>query len=248
MEHPGTTHIELFNLSFSFHRKEEAGWEKHGMMLFAISDIHGATKPIDESAPLIREADWVVIAGDITRTKTRAEAADVITCLEQYSTRILAVHGNWDRLEVKDYLEEKGYSLHGKGRILDGIGFFGMGGSSPTPLNTATEYTEQEIALTLRTGYEQVQEASQVVLISHAPPRGIRDRSFLGLRGGSHSVKAFLEEHPVSLCLCGHIHEAGGIERFHSALVANSGSFKKGRYLSIEIGSDIVTVAGRVGY
>ena len=95
-----------------------------------------------------------MIAGDITRTKTRAEAADVIACLEQYSTRILAVHGNWDRVEVKDFLEEKGYSLHGKGRMLDGIGFFGMGGSSPTPLNTATEYTEEEIALTLRTGYE----------------------------------------------------------------------------------------------
>ena len=218
------------------------------MMLFAISDIHGATKPIDESAPLIRKADWVVIAGDITRTKTRAEAADVIARVEQYSTRILAVHGNWDRPEVKDYLEEKGYSLHGKGRILDGIGFFGVGGSSPTPLNTATEYTEEEIALALRAGYEQVHAAARIVLISHVPPRGIRDRSFLGLRGGSHSVKAFLEEQPVSLCLCGHIHEAAGIERFHRTLVANSGSFKRGHYVSIDIGPDIVATEGRVDY
>jgi len=218
------------------------------MMLFAISDIHGATKPIDESAPLIRKADWVVIAGDITRTKTQAEAADVIARVEQHSTRILSVHGNWDRPEVKDYLEEKGYSLHGKGRILDGIGFFGVGGSSPTPLNTATEYTEEEIALALRTGYEQVHAVARIVLISHVPPRGIRDRSFLGLRGGSHSVKAFLEEHPVSLCLCGHIHEAAGIERFHRTLVANSGSFKRGRYVSIDIGPDIVATEGRVDY
>jgi Icc-related predicted phosphoesterase len=154
------------------------------MKLFAISDIHGATKPIEKAATLISEADWVVISGDITRARTRAEAADVIACLEQYSTRILAVHGNWDRLEVKDFLEEKGYSLHGKGRMLEGIGFFGMGGSSSTPLKTATEYTEKEIALTLRTGYEQIQEASPVVLISHAQPRGVRDRSFLGFRGG----------------------------------------------------------------
>jgi Icc-related predicted phosphoesterase len=218
------------------------------MILFVMSDIHGATKPIDESAPLIRKADWVVIAGDVTRTKTRAEAADVIARVEQYSTRILAVHGNWDRVEVKDYLEEKGYSMHGKGRILDGVGFFGIGGSSPTPLNTATEYTEEEIALTLRTGCEQVREASRIVLISHAPPRGIRDRSFLGLRGGSHSVKAFLEEQPVSLCLCGHIHEAVGIERFHHTLVANSGSFKRGHYVSVDIGSDVVATAGRVDY
>jgi uncharacterized protein len=217
------------------------------MKLFAISDIHGATKPIDEAAPLIREADWVVIAGDITRTKTRAEAAEVIACLEQYSTHILAVHGNWDKLEVKDFLEEEGYCLHEEGRLLDGIGFFGIGGSSPTPLNTATEYTEKEIALALLAGYEQVHEASQIVLISHVPPRGVRDRSFLGLRGGSHSVRAFLEEHPVNLCLCGHIHEAAGIERFHRTLVANCGSFKKGCYLSIEIGSDFVVTPGRVG-
>ena len=54
------------------------------MKLFVISDIHGATKPIEKAASLIREADWVVIAGDITRTKTRAEAADVIACVEQY--------------------------------------------------------------------------------------------------------------------------------------------------------------------
>jgi Icc-related predicted phosphoesterase len=217
------------------------------MKLFAISDIHGATKPIEAAAPLISAADWIVISGDITHTKSRAEAADVIACLEQYSIRILAVHGNWDRIEVKDFLEEKGYSLHGKGRILDGIGFFGMGGSSPTPVKTATVYTEEEIALTLRTGYEKVRDASQVVLISHVPPRRVRDRSFIGLRGGSHSVKAFLEVNPISLCLCGHIHEAAGIERFQNTLVANTGSFKKGHYVSVEIGPDLVATPGRVG-
>jgi len=218
------------------------------MKLFAISDIHGATKPINKAAPLIRAADWVVVAGDITHTKTRTEAADVLACLEQYSTRILAVHGNWDRLEVKELLEEKGYSLHGNGRILDGIGFIGMGGSSPTPVKTATVYTENEIDLILRAGYEQVGDASQVILISHVPPLGVRDRSFIGLRGGSRSVKAFLEVNPVSLCVCGHIHEAAGIERFCSTLVANSGSFKKGHYVSIEIGPDLVATRGRVVY
>ncbi len=218
------------------------------MKLFVMSDIHGATKPIEKAARLISEADWVVIAGDITSKKTRAEAAEVIACLEQYSTRILAVHGNWDRLDVKEFLDEKGYGLHGIGRMIDGIGFVGVGGSSPTPLHTATEYTEQEIGIKLRTGYEQVREAEKVVLISHTPPRGVRDRSFIGLRGGSFSVKEFLETNPVSLCLCGHIHEAAGIERFGGTLVANSGSFKKGRYLTIEIGQDIMAIPGRVDY
>jgi len=190
-----------------------------------------------------------VIAGDITSSRTRAEAADVIACVEQYSTRILAVHGNWDRIEVKDFLEEKGYSLHGKGRMIERIGFFGLGGSSPTPIHTATEYTEEEIVLTLQAGYEQVRKAQQTVLISHVPPRGVRDRSFVfGLRGGSHSVKAFLEVNPITLCLCGHIHEAAGIERFRDTIVANSGSFKKGHYLTIEIGQNLVVTRGRVEY
>lgn len=218
------------------------------MKIFAVSDIHGATKPVREAAPFIRAADWVVIAGDITRSKTRAEAADVIACFEQYSTRILAVHGNWDRMEVKNFLEEKGYSLHGKGRLLQEVGFFGLGGSSPTPLSTATEYTEQEIDRTLRDGYEQVREALRIILISHVPPRGVRDRSFLGLRGGSRCVRTFLEEQRVDLCLCGHIHEAAGIERFKNTLVANAGSFKKGHYLSVETGPEPAVTRGRVDH
>ncbi len=218
------------------------------MKIFAVSDIHGAIRPIENAAPLIRAADAVVIAGDITHTKTRVEAEDVVACMEQYARRILAVHGNWDRLEVEDFLEEKGYSLHGRGLVSDGIGFFGVGGSSPTPLWTATEYPENDIALILQTGYEKVQQASPVVLVSHAPPRSIRDRSFIGLRGGSRSVRAFLETNPVDLCLCGHIHEARGIECFQQTVVVNTGSFKKGHYGIIDIGVDIMATAGRVEY
>ena len=109
------------------------------MRLFVVSDIHGAKAPFEAAAEFLRAADWIVIAGELTRGKTRAEAAEIIACLERYSNRILAVHGNWDRPEVKDLLEEKGYSLHAMGRILDGVGFFGLGGSSPTPMDTATE-------------------------------------------------------------------------------------------------------------
>ncbi|MDQ5986100.1 MAG: hypothetical protein CSYNP_01818 [Syntrophus sp. SKADARSKE-3] len=59
-------------------------------------------------------------------------------------------------------------------------------------------------------------------------------------------MKAFLEVNPVALCLCGHIHEAAGIERFQNTLVANSGSFKKGLYLSIDIGPELKVTPGRV--
>lgn len=217
------------------------------MKLFVISDIHGAIKPIEEAAPLISASDYVIIAGDITHSKTKAEAMEIIGRIEQFKSRILAVHGNWDRIEVKDFLEEKGYSLHGRGMISDGVGFFGVGGSSPTPFNTATEYKEEEIALILKSGYGQLKHNYPVVLVSHVPPRRVCDRTFLGIRGGSHSVRQFLEANKVDLCLCGHIHEAHGIERFKNSLVANAGSLKKGRYINVEIGAKIVATTGTIG-
>lgn len=203
-----------------------------------MSDIHGAVA-VAKCGPLMAQADLIVVAGDITRSKTRGEAELVISEIERFNRHILAVHGNWDRIDVLNFLEEKSYSLHARGQVVDGVGFFGLGGSSPTPMQTATEYSEEEIARYLTEGYEAVRECAKVVLISHCPPRGIRDRTYLGLPGGSKSVRKFLEEHRVDLCMCGHIHEAGGIESFQETIVANGGSLKRGRGLYIELGEDI---------
>jgi len=204
-----------------------------------MSDIHGAVTVIEKAGPLMAKADLVVVAGDITRSKTRGEAEQVISAIEQFNRRILAVHGNWDRSDVLNFLEEKGYSLHARGRVIDGIGFFGLGGSSPTPMQTATEYSEEEITYFLTEGFEAVRNCAPIVLISHCPPQGVRDQTYLDLPGGSQSVRKFLEEHRIDLCLCGHIHEAGGIETFHGTIVANGGSFKRGNGLNITIGKDI---------
>lgn len=213
------------------------------MKIFCISDIHGAVALIEKAGTLLSQADLVVAAGDITRSKNREEAEQVIAAIERFNRRILAVHGNWDRVEVNDFLKEKGYSLHAQGKVIGGIGFFGLGGSSPTPMNTPTEYSEEEIAHYLTAGYQMVCDADRVILVSHCPPHGVRDQTYFGLPGGSRSVRKFLEKHRVDLCLCGHIHEAGGIESFHGTIVANGGTFKKGSYLSIEIGKDVLVRA-----
>ena len=53
-------------------------------------------------------------------------------------------------------------------------------------------------------------------------------------------VKDFLETHRVDLCLCGHIHEAGGIESFQGTMIANEGAFRRGGYLTVNIGENIL--------
>jgi Icc-related predicted phosphoesterase len=55
------------------------------------------------------------------------------------------------------------------------------------------------------------------------------------IHAGSAAVRAFLEEHDVSLCLCGHIHEARGEARVGPARCVNLGAFKSGRYALVDI-------------
>jgi uncharacterized protein len=205
------------------------------MKIFTISDIHGETKYIEAAAGLIGGSDLVAICGDIAGGGDRDSALDILSRIERYSTRIIAVHGNWDHDDVRELLERKGYSIHGKGRIIQGIGFFGVGGSGQTPMNTACEYTEEEINDILAAGYRDISGAVRAVLISHAPPHRVRDRTFIGLRGGSRAIRTFLEGTAIELCLVGHIHEAFGVERLNECIVANSGSFKKGRYSMVNI-------------
>ena len=208
------------------------------MKIFAISDIHGSLAAIDAVSDRIGAADLVIVAGDITHRHSVDEAASVIMRLSGINGSIIAVHGNWDDPEVEDFLRENGFGLHADGRMVGGIGFFGLGGSSPTPLNTRTEYKEDEIAAFLERGFAKIRDAGQKVLVSHTPPRGLRDRTFLGLRGGSKSIRSFIEANRIDLVLCGHIHEAGGVERFGGSIIANSGSFKKGSFLDVEIARD----------
>ncbi len=205
------------------------------MKIFALSDIHGDTKYIARSGELIRSADVVAIAGDISRSGKIDGARRVLEAIEVFNKNIVAVHGNWDRAEVIDLLEERGYCLHGTGRIINGIGFFGAGGSTPTPMKTASEYSEEEILDFMKSGYKAVKEARATVLISHTPPLNTRDRTFLGLRAGSQAVRDFIEERGVALCLCGHIHEARGTDWIGQSMVVNPGTFKKGRYAMITI-------------
>ncbi|MCK5759339.1 MAG: metallophosphoesterase family protein [Clostridiales bacterium] len=203
------------------------------MNIFSISDIHGEIKFIDKAAAFISDADIVTIAGDISKDGTSKSADKIISEIEKYNKNIIAVHGNWDREDVQDFLEERGYSVHGKGRVVNDVAFFGSGGSNRTPMKTPSEYSEEKIKETLISAYDMVKDSKKKILISHSPPKGIKDRTFLGIKAGSSALTEFIAENKIDLILCGHIHEAHGIKKVDSLFVANSGSFKKGRYISV---------------
>jgi Icc-related predicted phosphoesterase len=206
------------------------------MKLLCISDLHGSSKICDK----IDDVDAVVVTGDITHFEGRGRAISVLDGLK-CTKKMLAVQGNCDNYDVNDALVELGCGLHSRGEIIDGIGFFGLGGSDPTPFNTPQEYEEDELWDFLIEGYEQVKDAAVKVLVSHTPPKDTRVD--LAGRGhvGSVKVREFVEKYQPDLVLCGHIHEAKGQDKIGKTVIVNPGMFRDG-YAIIEIERDDIKV------
>ncbi len=208
------------------------------MIIFAISDLHGAAEKLEMVENRISSADLVVVAGDLTKHHTVDEAMQQLDIISSYNSRIVAVHGNWDNPQVREELQNRDICIHADGKTIDDIGFFGVGGSSPTPMNTPSEYSEKQIATWLKKGFDKIQHTSRKILVTHSPPRGIRDRTFFGMHVGSKAIRDFLESTIIDLCICGHIHEAHGTEQFHHTKVVNTGAIKNGRYCTIYAGTN----------
>ena len=210
------------------------------MLLLCLSDIHGEGAGIAGILEGCPGVGVVVLAGDLTHLGGAAEAARVVDPLLAAGMRVVAVPGNMDNPDVLGWLEERGLSLHGRGVTIGGIGFFGLGGSNPTPFGTPFEVGDPDARSLLDAAWPAVASARCRVLVSHAPPHGTRlDRGPALLHVGSSVVRAFLESHDVSLCLCGHIHEAGGRQdTVGAASCVNIGAFKSGRYALVAVEPD----------
>jgi Icc-related predicted phosphoesterase len=203
------------------------------MRLIVFGDIHmnlGKFRKIPE----VETADCLLLTGDITHFGSRTDAEKVLAQVAAINRNILAVHGNLDRQDVADYLAETGISLHAHGRLLEGVGIFGMGGSNPTPFHTPIEYSEEELQGFLAAAYEAVREADCHILLSHTPPARTRaDRIRNGVHVGSIAVRRFIAEKQPELCLCGHIHEARSADVLGDTMVINPGMIRDGGWVEV---------------
>ena len=215
------------------------GGTTRSMLLLCLSDIHGEgagmARPPRRDAPAI---DAVVLVGDLTHLGGPGEAAPVVEPLLAAGVRVLAVPGNMDRPDVLGWLEARGLSLHGRGVTIGDIGFLGLGGSNPTPFGTPFEVADDDAPAPARGGLAVGRRgALPGARLARAAAR--HPRSTAAQRTCTSArpwCRAFLESHDVALCLCGHIHEAGGTRGHgrHGAL-RELGAFKNGRYALVSI-------------
>ena len=203
------------------------------MKILAISDPHGDYSKIKKIIGRAGDFDLAVVVGDITNFGPDEKVEEL---MEMFDRPILAIPGNCDQRSILKALDtSKAINLHGKAEMIGNIRFIGLGGSNPTPFNTPFELSEEEIEKALEEmvcSAEKAEDCGTIVLLTHAPPHGARDELPFG-HVGSKAIQKFLDR--VDLIVCGHIHEAKGLEQVGKTIVVNPGEACKGSCALITI-------------
>lgn len=203
------------------------------LKILCVSDVHARNEAIEWIKELIEshKPHLVLIAGDITHRGPLSFAKEFIQAIRSKETPFLAVHGNIDPPEVKEFLEEIEASIHARKKEFKGIEFAGFGGSTQTPVFTPSVYSEEEIGKTLN---ELVGE--KTFLVTHCPPFGTKaDEVMNGVHVGSHSIRKVIEEKKPIACVCGHVHETTGVQEIGETKVIKLKPFKEGNAALIEL-------------
>jgi len=204
------------------------------MKLLAFADIHGSYARASEILKAVGPVDLVVLAGDLTTNGTPADVAQALEEWRPLAPAWVAVAGNMDSPAIDTELEQLGVSINGHGRRFGDVGFFGCS-AAPISIQTPYEIPEAEIQRRLGRGQAEVADAPVQVMVPHAPPHRVVDRTYGGIHAGSTAVRESIERHRPALVLCGHIHEARGQGQLGESLVVNCGPAVRGHYVLVDI-------------
>lgn len=189
--------------------------------MIAFPDLHAFVKPLYYIRKQIAEADVILLPGDIANYKMD-ELHTVMNYILPHNEQVLTVCGNHDTKEIETYLRDKGFSIHGSHKIIDGVAFLGCGGALPFVGNYV--FSEEELAEILENSIKNVPENMPKVLVCHQPPYKTKlDRTYFGDHVGSKAVREFIERVQPLVCFTGHIHEAVGIDKIGESQMINSG-------------------------
>ncbi len=200
-----------------------------GVRILAFSDIH---RDLEQAARLVEmssEADLVIGAGDFGSVHEGLD--EMIGALSGIECPAVLVAGNNERLEdlreAAARLWPSATVLHGEDVEFDGTTFFGLGGGIPvTPWSWSYDLDEQEAAALL----EALPEGA--ILVVHSPPQGHCDVTAEGVHLGSTAILEAIKQKSPRLVVCGHIHEAWGMEsEENGTTVVNLGP--DGRFLDL---------------
>lgn len=194
------------------------------MKVICISDTHGRHAQL-----ALPDADVVVHAGDISN---RGKLPEIKAFLEWFSAlpmpNKIFIAGNHDFYfedindeEFRRILPENIIYLNDSACVIDGVKFWG---SPITPYFHNWAFNRHRGAA-IRAHWDLIAEDTDV-LITHGPAKGILDKTASGQHVGCADLLHRVQQLKLKAHICGHIHEAYGMEihggvKFVNAAVLN---------------------------
>lgn len=201
------------------------------MRIYAAADIHANAERIEHIRSVISEhlPDVLVLAGDVI---SYFRPRPVFEQFNAMGVPVLMVRGNSDPGYVDKYFQKYPNlaSLHLNKVFVQSVPFVGLSGTIPLPFRNRVRFFEKAL---MNTAYPMID--SQTILVVHTPPWGCLDQVAGRFHSGSKNVRELVDKTQPRLLICGHIHEAAGIDRIGDTTVVNCGMPGTGKGMMIEL-------------
>lgn len=176
--------------------------------LVLVSDTHGRHERL-----AIPRCDLLVHAGDYCRRGSRDETERFLRWFDaQPATHKVFVSGNHDFFSerAKDAMAELVATTSAIHLVDETIELAGLRihGSPVTPYFQGMAWNRKRGA-GMAEHYDRIPHGLDL-LVTHGPPKGVLDRTFLGLHVGCEVLRTIVPDRAPRLHVFGHIHEAAG--------------------------------------
>ena len=204
------------------------------LKILAASDIHGDTDLVKQLADRAEkeDVDLVVLCGDLTLGEM--DTKNIIGPFTKKHKKVLLIPGNHETVATADFLAElyepDAKNIHGYSVKYKGVGIFGAGGA--TNVGPQPPIDEDEMYDLLKKGFDNIRYLKKKIMVTHIHPTETKIEKFSRFVPGSDAVKKAVERFKPDILLCGHVHEAEGLEdKLGKTRVINVG--RKGKIIKI---------------
>jgi Icc-related predicted phosphoesterase len=205
-----------------------------------VVDVHDRFEAVPEAIADIGTVDLLIVGGDITTGGTPDNAEAAIERWTPLAPRLLALAGNMDSAAIDARLAELGVALDARGVVFGDVGVCGVSAAPHSPLRTPYELDDKELERRADDAFAAVAGCRVRIFCPHAPPEGTAcDRLRDGRHVGSVVVRRIVEREQPDLVLCGHIHEARGVDEIGRTRIVNPGPVTAGHRAVVAVDDEL---------